>query len=58
MRDIDLYSHILNIQAPWGVQDVELDQSGGEVRVHVTRDEAAPLACPECGQPASGYDTR
>jgi transposase len=58
MRDIDLYAQILNIQAPWTVEDVELDQSGGEVRVHVARDEAAPLECPECHQAVPGYDTR
>lgn len=58
MRDTDLYARILNLQAPWAVEDVELDRSGGEVRVHVARDEAAPLVCPECGQPVPGYDTR
>ena len=58
MRDTDLYSRILGIQAPWTVTDVELTRSEGEVRVHVAHDEAIPLVCPECGQAVPGYDSR
>ena len=58
MRDTDLYARILNVQAPWTVEDVELDQSGGEVRVHVAYDAGAPLVCPQCQQAVPGYDTR
>lgn len=58
MRDTDLYAQILNVQAPWTVEDVELDRSGGEVRVHVAYDGGAPLVCPECQQAVPGYDTR
>ncbi len=58
MRDTDLYARILNIHAPWIVEDVELDQSGGEVRIHVAYDADAPLVCPACQQAVPGYDTR
>ncbi len=58
MRDTDLYARILNVQAPWSVEDVELDQPGGEVRVHVAHDGGVPLVCPECQQAVPGYDTR
>lgn len=58
MRDTDLYARILNLQAPWLVEDVELDRSGGSVRVQVSRDSAIPLECPECHQAVPGYDTR
>ena len=58
MRDTDLYARILNLEAPWSVEDVDLDRSSGEVRVYVTRDEAIPLTCPDCGEPVPGYDAR
>ena len=37
MRDIDLYTRILGIQAPWRVADVEVDMPQGQVIVHVER---------------------
>ena len=57
MRDTDLYRRILGIESPWEVDEVDLDRSGGEVRVHLSHGERQP-ACPECGQPASRYDSR
>ena len=57
MRDKDLYSKILGIEAPWKVIDIELDQGDREVRVHLANEEARPL-CPECGKACPGYDHR
>jgi transposase len=57
MHDKELYSKILGIEAPWKVTDIELDQRDREVRVHLANEEPRP-ACPECGKPCAGYDSR
>ena len=49
MRDVDLYTQILGIQAPWQVTDVEVDMPQGQVTVHVEREAGAKLCCPTCG---------
>ena len=36
MDDKQLYAQILGLTAPWSVERVELELSGGEVHVHVT----------------------
>ena len=51
MHDKDLYARILNIEAPWRVAEVELNEQAEEVVVSVEHD-GGPLACPQCGQPA------
>jgi len=57
MRDRELYQKILGIEAPWEVEDVELDMAAKEVRVHLRH--TAPLPpCPTCGKPCSRHDTR
>jgi transposase len=56
MRDRDLYSKLLGIQAPWAVRDVQLPDR--EKRVEVFIDYAGPVRCPDCGEEASRYDTR
>ncbi|RCU42864.1 ISL3 family transposase [Corallincola holothuriorum] len=53
-----LYERILNLSSPWQVKDVELNEAGSEVRVHVECDKSVVLCCPQCGQPASRYDSR
>lgn len=60
MRDTELYAQILGVRSPWQVSGVALALEGGSVEVFVEYGAAAPdvLACPECGQPASRYDTR
>lgn len=58
MRDKDLYAQILGLQSPWQVREVALHLDAGEVIVHVEHDPEVPLACPECGEPAPGYDAR
>ena len=57
MRDKELYARIVGIEAPWRVEDVELNLQQGEVVVRVAHD-GGPLTCPECGRPANRYDTR
>jgi len=46
MRDIDLYTQILGIQAPWKVANVEVDMPQGQVTVHVEQEAGAKLCCP------------
>mgnify|MGYP006431959149 CR=1 FL=1 len=54
MRDTDLYSWFLGIQAPWLVTNGEL----GKVWVCVAYDGGISLECPERGQAVPGYDSR
>ncbi|MFW5876846.1 MAG: hypothetical protein ACOCXM_08925 [Myxococcota bacterium] len=58
MRDRELYARMLDVQSPWRVVDVELDEQGRQVEVFIERDRRSRLTCPECGEPASGYDVR
>jgi transposase len=57
MRDRELYQKILGIEAPWEVEDVELDLAGREVRVHLRHTAPRP-PCPICGEPCGRYDSR
>lgn len=58
MRDKELYTQILGIQAPWKVSDIELDLKAGEVKVYVDQKPGTKLACPKCGTRCPGYDKR
>lgn len=58
MRDTDLYAQILGVVRPWEVTEVSLRLTEGEVEVHVKHGDSASLSCPECGGPASRYDSR
>jgi transposase len=58
MDEVALYERILDLQAPWFVDCVELDEATGAVKVYVGVDEGEPLGCPICGQPAPRYDKR
>ena len=58
MRDRDLYATILGIRTPWEVVDVVVDDVQQRVEVRLAVKDGAPGVCPECGQPAPGYDTR
>jgi len=57
MQDRQLYAKILGVEAPWQVIDVQLKPADREVCVHVTH-RGDGINCPECGESASGYDTR
>ena len=58
MRDKDLYASILGIRDPWQVIDVDLRLKENEVRVEIAAKVGTRHACPKCGQPCPGYDTR
>jgi transposase len=58
MHDIGLYAAILGIKAPWQVTAVDLQLKEEEVRVIVATKPGTRWACPSCGKPCPGYDTR
>ncbi len=58
MRDKELYTQILGIQAPWEVSEIELDLKAGEVKVYVEQKPGTKQACPKCGASCPGYDKR
>jgi transposase len=59
MRDTDLYHHLLGVEAPWHVVNVELDIAEEAVRVFIDFDgPKASFYCPECGQLGHLYDRR
>jgi transposase len=58
MHDIGLYAAILGIKAPWQVTAVDLQLKEEEVRVMVAARPDTRWACPSCGKPCPGYDTR
>jgi len=58
MRDTDLYAQILGLRSPWRVAEVELLRDEGEVRVQVVPEAGVGWACPQCGRPSPGYDSR
>jgi transposase len=58
MRDCELYAKILGLAEPWLVEGVELLSAEKTVIVRLGRRPGAPLACPECGQEAPGYDSQ
>ena len=58
MRDIDLYSRLLDISEPWSVSLVEIDTPNKSVTVTVCLDATAPLTCPHCGRVSPRYDSR
>lgn len=57
MRDRELYSKLLGIEAPWKVRDVDVRLEAGEVEVFIEH-AGSKLTCPACGAKCSGYDTR
>lgn len=57
MRDSELYSKLLGIEAPWKVRDVDVRLEAGEVEVFIEH-TGSKLTCPTCGAKCAGYDTR
>ena len=59
MRDTELYHHLLGIEDPWRVINVELDVDEETVRVFIDFDTRnGSFCCPECGKYANLYDRR
>ncbi len=57
MKDTQLYSQILGIQAPWKVIDVKVSLPEDEVQV-IVEHGSHKLNCPKCGKACPGYDQR
>ena len=58
MRDKELYTRILGVEAPWHVREVDLELQAGEVSVYLEIDQRESLRCPVCGKESAGYDSR
>ena len=49
MRDTDLYHHLLGLEDPWFVKEVDLDTEAQRVDVWVEHPKGLHWPCPECG---------
>jgi transposase len=58
MTDTELYTQILGLTPPWQVCAVTLDPAARSVHVRVEPAADVQWCCPECQQPAPGYDGR
>lgn len=58
MDEKSLYSHILNLTAPWQVKSLPLDESAGSVTIIVGIAEKSSLSCPTCGKSCSVHGHR
>ncbi len=56
MRDVELYRHLLGLEAPWTVRSVELNVQGQRVDVWAGHAEDVRWPCLECGTPLGLYD--
>ena len=56
MQDIELYTKLLGIQAPWSITGVQVSLQDRSVTISVCYDESIPVACPVCRGQASIYD--
>lgn len=54
----ELYATILGIRAPWFVTQVDVRAKQEEVTVTISSRADVRHACPSCGKPCPGYDTR
>jgi transposase len=54
----DLYATLLGVRAPWYVTDVEVRPKQEDVTVMIEAHSNLQHACPRCGKPCPGYDTR
>jgi transposase len=58
MDEVALYERILELEAPWFVDAIELDEDTGAVKVYVAVDDGERLSCPVCDREAPRYDKR
>ncbi|MHB8719713.1 MAG: ISL3 family transposase [Candidatus Dormibacteria bacterium] len=56
MRDIELYRHLLGLEAPWTVTRVELAVKDGKVDVWASHPPRSRWNCPECGRELPTHD--
>ena len=56
MRDIDFFSRLLSLKAPWKVSRVTLASKEKEIDVWLEHRRRAEFACPECRLPLPLYD--
>jgi transposase len=56
MRDTTLYRHLLGLERPWDVSDVQLDLEKEQVDVWVNHARGLKWKCPECGEEFSLHD--
>lgn len=56
MRDVELYRHLLGIEPPWTVTEVELKVADQRVDVRVGHADGLLWPCPDCGAKVGVYD--
>src|SRR5215210_3076226 len=56
MRDVELYRHLIGLQAPWTVAHVTLDIGQRRVDVWMDHDARAKWSCPECAAHSPLHD--
>lgn len=56
MKDTELYRHLLGLESPWTVANVNLDITAQRVDVHVEHPKGQKWPCPVCGDHLPVYD--
>ena len=56
MQHTELYQHILGLESPWEVSNVDLNVELGEIVVKVTHPKGTKFCCPECSKELGCYD--
>jgi len=56
MKDTEHYRHLLGLESPWTVANVNLDISAQRVDVHVEHPKGEKWPCPVCGDHLPVYD--
>lgn len=56
MKDTKLYHHLLGLQKPWFVADVQIDVKGQQVDVWAEHPQRLQWPCPECGTKGPLHD--
>lgn len=56
MQDTELYRHLLGLESPWTVANVNLDVATQRVDVYVEHPKGQKWPCPHCGELLPVYD--